>query len=435
MIKEETNYKINFYNDKSTSLILDGELVNRLSMKGLISKEGRKLVSFCGVIVLQNSINIFLPREVSLENYLFKEKLAMAAELMRGVEKYGKKSKNSIWGDGGGETSINLDSISLFRYLFDDYTKRGLYSQKVQSRNMNNGKPNWKRTVANLHAFPNNSNNFVYIDIYCTKSKYQNLNLIASIQANILQYLDSKFSWLLTGREGKLFPELHSIDKPYGNTAWQILILKREISMLYSEKDVRLVDSLIRFLEKNLGVDATEFYCGLTNFHHAWETMLGSVLSSQITLSSLLPAPVYVKNDGSLQGESRRNMRIDISLEHPEKKHIVIIDAKYYGTSSGEVPGWPDLVKQFYYEKAVSLIYDDEYSFSNVFIFPGKSGPYKYVVMKDRMSEEYFPETFPPVHCVYICPAIVIKHYVRGERIINLEEQLLSANCSSESLF
>lgn len=422
---KECNY-IKFFNDKSPSLGLDSELLSTLLMRGLVSNVGRKLVSFCGIIALKDTLCVFLPREVLLKDYNYNEKLAMAADLMRGIEKYGKNSKTSINDNENGESVLNLDSLSLIRYFFDDYSKRGLYTQKIRTSNINNGKPNWNKTVSNLHAFPNESNQYVYLDTYCTKNKSHSANLIASIQAYILNSLDLKLSWLISGKEGYLFPELNSLQKPFGNTTWQISILKREMTLVFAEMDVRLISSLIRFLESDVGFEKNEYICGLTDFHYAWESMLSCVLSNTIPLNSLLPAPVYVKNDGSLQSEARRNMRIDICLEHPDKKHIVIIDAKYYGAGSGEVPGWPDLVKQFFYEKAVSLIYDDDYSFSNVFIFPGQSGPYKYVIMKDRESNDYFPDTFPPVHCVYICPTIVIKSYIRGENMPHLEKQLLS---------
>jgi hypothetical protein len=426
VIKLKESSKINFYNDKSPSVEFEPELLAILLMKGLVSNSGRKLVSFCGFIIRDNTVNIFLPREILIYNYDINEKLAMAADLMRGIDKYGKNSKTSINSNENGDNVINLGSLSLIRYLFDDYARRGLYSQKIKTSTLNNGKPNWKKTVSGFDAYPNKSNQMVYLNTHCTKSQTQSSNLIASIQANVLSTLDLNFSWLITGKHGYISPELRSIQQPFGNKTWQITMLKRELSLVYAENDVKLISSLIRCLESDIGLERNEYFCGLTDFHYAWESMLNSVLSNTIPLNSLLPAPVYVKNDGSLQSEAKRNMRIDICLEHPDKKHIVIIDAKYYGAGSGEVPGWPDLVKQFFYEKAVSLIYDDKYTFSNIFVFPGQSGPFKYVVMKDRESDDYYPEIFPPISCMYICPSIVISHYVKGEIMMDFVRQLMS---------
>lgn len=425
MIENKKSISFSFNNDKSPSSELEFNVVQDLRDMGVISTTGRKLVSFCGLLIQKNVINVFMPRGIALSTLPHNKKIELSSSLMRAIEKFGRESKTSIDSKDEGRGIINSGSLSRVKYLLDDFLKNGLYSQRKSIYNFNNGKPNWTKTVSRLHPYPTRSDQPVYLDTYCTKRQYFNQNIVASIHAAVIRQLDSHFSWLLTGKIGLVASDLKSIPIPQGNTLCQVSILKRELCIVYSKRDIKLLTSLIHYLENNTGNSESGYLSGITDFHFAWEHMLSRVLSNTLSLNSCLPAPAYVMKGGQVKNEAIRNMRLDISIKHPHKNRIVIIDAKYYGAISGELPGWSDLVKQFYYEKAVSLIYSDEYTFINAFIFPGNNGPYHYAIMKDRNSNNFYPETFPPIHCLYVCPSELINHYIRGQKMVALDRILL----------
>ncbi len=89
------------------------------------------------------------------------------------------------------------------------------------------------------------------------------------------------------------------------------------------------------------------------------------------------------------------------------------MDTKYYGAQGLEsAPGWPDLVKQFFYAKALS-VYCPGAKVKNAFVFSGQ-GPLTYVHMKNRETEQTEDIKYPPIKCVYIDPLELIKLYLAG---------------------
>jgi hypothetical protein len=160
---------------------------------------------------------------------------------------------------------------------------------------------------------------------------------------------------------------------------------------------------------------------GVKYFHHIWEHMLDKVLDKTVKLNNEIPGPVYIKPDGQLLDVGR--MRMDTVLEDTQRGKVVIVDAKYYGAaSSEELPGWSDLVKQFFYAKAIKLI-RPRASVTNVFIFPGISNFVSIAKVKDALGN-YCDTEFLPVHCHYINPISVMRDYVGRKKDTQLTDEL-----------
>ena len=156
---------------------------------------------------------------------------------------------------------------------------------------------------------------------------------------------------------------------------------------------------------------------GLQRYHHAWEFMLKHILQYSVDLNSKLPAPVYINQNGSIQNAFERGMRADIFIMPPKTNELIVFDAKYYAARIVEnSPGWSDLVKQFFYAKALQSMFPN-HLISNAFIFPGENGTFKQVRMKSRVNTKVsqFEDThFPPIDCYYISPLLVIEKFVTG---------------------
>ena len=133
---------------------------------------------------------------------------------------------------------------------------------------------------------------------------------------------------------------------------------------------------------------------GLRDFHHAWEGMLNQTLDFTVSLNKEMPEPVYFTMEGNPLLAAEKKMRTDTVLE--KEKQLVVVDAKYYGADRmNALPGWGDMVKQFFYAKGLQQVRPDS-RISNAFVFPG-SEPF---VSKIRVSSSdhslYFDGEFPP---------------------------------------
>ena len=410
-----------FYNDRTPADALPLHLKEIMAGRGLISTDGHNLVSFCGMQVDSNGINLFLPRSCEIEHKNYPTQIKIASQLMQSIERYGRESSTAVDPMDDGDGITGLEQLSLIKALLVDYRNNGLYSRRQVLKTKNTGKPDWKNTISQGVPFPNSKNQPVFLDIFGSKRQYFSNSEVSRIHASVIRRLDSKFAWLLGEQRSSSAQELKDTPKPQGDIKCQLLILQRELSLIYSEREINLLNKLSKILKQDSGELAGNFIVGLQRFHHAWEYMLKKILENTVDLNSKLPAPVYIYKDGSTKNAFDRGMRADIFLMHSEINQITIIDAKYYAAQTVESsPGWSDLVKQFFYAKALQTSFP-EFMVFNAFIFPGKSKIFKQVKMKSRSQSIELTEDidlqFPPIDCYYICPLLVIEHFLTGTRI------------------
>ena len=115
-------------------------------------------------------------------------------------------------------------------------------------------------------------------------------------------------------------------------------------------------------------------------------------------------------------------MRLDVFIK--SENSCWVIDSKYYtATGAHNAPGWSDLVKQFFYVKAVKLIYPKIESIKNIFIFPGVNNSLSNIEMvyreesKDETKLAKLAEDFIPIECLYLDPNDVMESYLKSKKI------------------
>lgn len=120
-----------------------------------------------------------------------------------------------------------------------------------------------------------------------------------------------------------------------------------------------------------------------------------------------------------------RGMQTDIILQH--NSGYTIVDAKYYAAKDAEsAPGWPDIAKQMFYEKALREVVDKAGKpaniINNVFAFPSlsKAGPLASVEMRRTDGTAANQTVFPPIACTYLSMREVLASYVSGSQDIAL---------------
>jgi len=417
---------IKLFEDKTPSDSLPVELAQELSDKGLIAEDGSRRVSFCGMILINNTANIFLPRSSGLSELSCEDSIPLAASVMKAVNKYGIDKKTKVTAQDLEDGNRGLGQLSLIKELLDDFCQNGIYSKRNKITSLNNGRPDWKRTVGNVVPFPGKNGVPVYIDTYCNRRKYFTDCEISAIHAKVIKELDEKFGWLITGNDRLIAPELSEFNSPFGDEQYYVSVLQKELQVTYSERDMRLLRNLVEYIKNISGKQQSSFIAGVRDFHYAWEHMLSRVLEHTANLNHKLPAPAYMTREGDVLTANEKSMRTDIILEDKQNKKWAIVDAKYYAANSvANAPGWPDLVKQFFYEKALKLVNSD-FDISNFFIFPGSEGNLDLVRMKDRKEEIFYDKEFPPVKCLYVSPLVVINNYISNTKVNWLSDVILN---------
>lgn len=418
-----------FYNDRVHAETLPIHLRDGMQERGLISTDGYHLVSFCGMQADSSGINIFLPRSCEIKQKNYRAQIKIASQLMQSIERYGRESSTAVDPMDEGDGIKGLEQLGLIKALLVDYRNNGLYSRRQVLKTKNTGKPDWKNTLSQSIPFPNFRNQPIFLDISGSKRRYFSNSEVSRIHASVIRRLDAKYAWLLGEQQASSTHELKDIPNPQGDIKYQLAILQRELSLTYSEREIYLLKQLSQLLAQDSGELVSNFVVGLQRFHHAWEYMLKQVLEHTVELNNRLPAPVYIYQDGSSKSAFERGMRVDIFLMPPKTNQLTIIDAKYYAAQTIEnSPGWSDLVKQFFYAKALQTVFP-EHRISNAFIFPGQSGVFKQVRMKSRqqkITSGFENSQFPPIDCYYICPLLVIDRFVNRASIS--QEQLNLSN-------
>jgi hypothetical protein len=420
-----------FYNDRTLlSSLGDEQLLAALRQHNLIDSSGR--VSFCGMIMIENSTVVFLPRSVDVAAAELQQ-MMHASEMMRALEMYARQSKTKVNHIDEGTDRIGTENLSRILELLNDYRFNGLYSRRQKIRTINSGTPDWKATISLNTAIHCRSGAPVYLDYRGSRRRHHSDSEVSRIHAAIIRDIDARYSWILSGKVGQIAPELETVQRVQKDIAYQASVLRRELSSVYSDREIWLIGQLIAFLEREAGTSESLMLAGLTQFHFAWEHMLSRALDYSYPINKVLPAPTYKKRDGEFEDAFASSMRTDIALKHPEKDIIVIADAKYYSARSvRSAPGWHDLVKQFFYEKAFQAV-EPEVLVRNAMIFPGNDGPFNSVHLKSKLNGNLFDIEFPPISCFYIDPSEVIHHFVHGKKMSTLTENLFDVDESVTS--
>jgi hypothetical protein len=422
-----------FFNDRQNIADFDSNIVGELESQDLITNGEVPKVSFCGLLVRSSKSFIFLPRSINLNALSESEKIFAASELMRAVGMYGKLSKTAVNQTDSKDDLEGGSQLDIVMALFKSYQERGLYTRRKQSKTLNSGKPDWRATVVSSVAYPDRSGRPVYLDVLSTKRRYYSDCEVARIQAFVLRAIDEKFSWIMSGRVGRVAPELDDVMLPRGECQYMLSILKRELPVLYSDNDVNLVKLLINYLEDISGNIDSNMTIGLKKFHFAWEFMLSKVLTDcWVGINRVLPAPAYKNANGNFENAFRSGMKTDTVLWR-ELGGAVIVDAKYYAaTTVVNAPGWGDIVKQFFYEKAL-LATGRVTEVKNVFIFPGTVNSYSSIHLRSKNGGEFFDDKFPPIHCYYACPLEVVHHFINNKKMREFTDVLFGSGDLDQS--
>lgn len=400
------------------------DVLSSLREMDLIRNENQ--VHFCGLVVLPDSLALFIPRSSSLEGE--GSSACLAASVLSAIDRYSRDKTAKISPEDEGDNILGADSLKLAIDIMEDYVEYGLYARRQTERTVNHGKPDWKRTIYSSRAYPTGSGP-IYLDVIGTRKRIFTGCETARIHARVMRELQGSFGWLVTKSDSPIDFSLIDVPEPIGSLSAQIGYLKSEIQSVYAEREIFLIRSLIQYLERKKGSDSSPLVIGVREFHGMWEHILRETLSYVYPINNELPLPVYNLGD-QLRASPRNRQRTDIVLQVPEENQYVIVDAKYYAANGVEsAPGWPDLVKQYFYTQAIQQVRPDA-TVKNYFVFPGESGGLTSIHMsreekKELREEDLMDDLYPVIHCLYQEPLEVISAYNSRKKLNHLSDKLI----------
>ena len=399
-------------------------LLEEMRSLGLITADMLK-VSFCGVVSYPDGLAVFLPRN----HHVLIETAGLAGHLLlQALLKYYQSKDSGIYSKDDETEVIGGRAFSLASSLLDDYRSNGLYVRRMKEHTINSGKVNWSHTIARSTPFPT-KNGPMYLDLVTSHSRYISNCETANIHAQVIKELYSGYGMLWLGLSSYFDENLELMSKPLGSAEIQIAYLQRELQVSYSERDMFLIKGLIQYLRIKKGTNTNNVLIGICKFHSLWESILDECLIGKYSVNSKLPVPVYQTADDEFIPVAKKGQRTDTVLKLPKENRFAVVDAKYYEASSAATaPGWPDLVKQFYYQNAVSILEGEHALVSNHFIFPGRAGKLKAVYVAERDVEVKSAldclDQYSPINCHYQDPIAALEAYVNGEKLTNLTDEI-----------
>lgn len=414
--------KINCLTDRTDIGRLPERLRILIQKQNLVTNSGKK-VSFCGVIICDGEIHTFLPQNSDVPKENERDLYKISSQLMKSVHRYSTDRTSKEFSFDEGKDCLGDDKLSLISELLGDYCANGLYSRRISEKVKNSGKTDWKRTITSQLPYQG-KNGPVYLDFNGTKKRYDSESEVARIHATVIRELDSSFGWIITGSNDSIATSIKTLPNPKGEKVHLIKTLRQELHVVFSDREKRLLNLLIKYLELESGYGESEFIVGLKYFHVMWEHMLDRSLLWTFKVNKFLATPAY-KINGDIKAAKAKGQRTDTVIRKPNTNMYAVVDAKYYEAKDTiGAPGWPDLVKQFFYAKALS-VYDSSAQINNAFVFPG-SGPIESAHMLNPETKLFEDSMYPPIQCLYLDPIELIDHYVKGKKFDKLSEQLVT---------
>lgn len=404
-----------FHSDRMAIDRLKAPLSSVIRERGLITQTGKK-VNFCGIILQEDEIHVFFPRNTTNQNVLG------VPELLSSIIKYDATFRRAYRGPEEGPELMGTDRLSLIYQLLQDYSQNGIYAQRQSSRSVNYGKPDWSRTISRQSAFSHDEN-IIYPSYESLRRHQSTESEVSKIHSFLIRGLFNDFGSILFG--GRRLLNLDFISPFSMNESYMMRVLRSELNKVFSDRDIWLIKSLIDLIERSHGGDSGKDVIGIKNFHAVWEHMLSKIIHGRISLNKDLPIPVYKNKHKELIEFPEKGQRTDLIIADEDKNNICIIDAKYYDANESRgAPGWSDLVKQFFYYKAVKSIYPLA-KLKNFFIFPGESNYLTTAHMKRRVDDSLLDAEYGIIKCLYLEPMKVVTAYSRSKKIIDISEHLL----------
>ncbi|RTE67343.1 LlaJI family restriction endonuclease [Amphritea opalescens] len=407
---------LEYFRDRDEVDSLPSDLVTLMQHRGVIAPDQTR-VHYCGFVSWQQGIAAFMPRNSILEQMSPHH----AYYLLQSLSRY-YLGKNTGISEGQENDLIGKASLSLVHSLIEDYRANGLYVRRKKYFSINQGRPNWKRTIARRTPYPS-GDSLVYLDTDTSNTRYVSDCETARIHAQVIRSIYKKYGVIITGNFVNADDNLDRMPEPNSGAESQMAVLSRELSESYSERDIQLICMLKAYIQESSATSGSELLVGTRKFHNVWEGMLDWCLPKKIEINNNLPVPYYQQDEHFIE-VSQKGQRTDTVIESEDSTRWAVIDAKYYNASTPRLaPGWHDLVKQFFYKTAAEKICGEDILVTLHFIFPGTIHRLEKIKVGERGQKKVAVNSFLEVAgygeilCHYCDPMVLMQKYSNGQKL------------------
>jgi len=412
--------EIILHEDRCTVRNLPEHVLMALNSENLLRSDQEKL-DFCGLVMRKNRADVFLPRNSGQDAH--NEPQKNSASLIQAIHKYTLNRDRSSYTDGSSEKIVGDSFLALAFTLLNDYIEHGVYVRRISDIRKNMGKTDWKRTITRIQCYPSNGS-LIYLDTLGKKKITYYDDEVTRIHAEVIRELERLIGWVFFDKNSNISSELATIRQPSEDSKTKIEILVKELGNLYADREMKLMMDLIAYLSRETASTDSSIVIGISRFHSMWEHMIHSCMIWQFDVNTRLAKPCY-KINGEYQIATQKGGRTDTVLRSPDKTIFGIIDAKYYGAENLiNLPGWPDLIKQFFYALALNDIYPAATVY-NWFIFPGSIATVESAHLMSPIKQSLQDHKYTPIQCAFLEPMNLINCYISGKKLIDLAEKIL----------
>ena len=352
-------------------------LVDTLSGAGsyISVRSGRFSWNVTGFSIVDNIPVIVFPKNYTVpdndKDIRYEAVLLLKALLRyRNEHEFDVEESELLFGDSLNDSSRIASAI----FIIEDYLQYGLIRRKHEiCTTIRLGRTDWARTINKTIPIIGKCG-IVYPEPVRRVNTFDVGNVLRQIHGFIVGDCASLWGWLLDF-DGKEL-EKKQLPCPLDEA---IDILREELTNTFVQREITLLNTMIEYLDALRGSrdnSKMEFLC-TPYFHWIWEAICGYIFDNDYNhLKIYVPSPEWHSSKFSAGIEQRPDI-----LFHDEDT-LYILDAKYYNYHRN-VPGWHDVVKQFYYRltlmKALnSPMVEGELAeirkIENIFVFPGDKG-------------------------------------------------------------
>ena len=303
----------------------------------------------CGIMLIHDTPIVIFPKNYHLSSSDGSPAAASiirqeAACLIRVFHQYIQEYQpewEKICLQTGSQSNTFGCSLEEVLYILDDFHKNGYLKRKHTIISQTRlGRILWNKTIHQTQPLHTHRQ-----AIYTEPFMQSDIRIRNAMIQRIHRYLVCRFRYLWGWLNEDDFPASHIPDLPCSREE-AIAVLRMELRQCYVQREVSVIQSMLRYLLQQRGKDKKEQPELLLtpDFHWIWEKVCGAVLGNVYTeiADDLLCKPRYQgKNHPAIQGQVPDILCI-------RKNKLYVLDAKYYDYHY-TFPHWSDFTKQFFY--------------------------------------------------------------------------------------
>ncbi|MEC5238944.1 LlaJI family restriction endonuclease [Bacillus mycoides] len=254
--------------------------------------------------------------------------------------------------------------LPIAHEIMKDFKDNGLIRVESVIQGINiGGKVNWRKTIKQKNQLFTKGGMPIFTDLMMTRKVNDKDELLRSLHLYVIYKSIAMFGVFfdMSSEFDEEAVEL-PVDKEFA-----IKFLKSERHSTYNTRLLMVIDLILKFLDSDERESVNNNIMALStkSFFSVWELMCRVLLNDEFpSMQDKMPRPYWQVGDS----KPRYTEQIP-DIVYQENGELYILDAKYYNIHKN-LPGWHDLVKQYFYEMSLMAILKDITISYNIMLIP-----------------------------------------------------------------